>query len=42
LITFAGLCGNYDDDKDNDFTGPDGTVYDHSKKQPNDFSGSWR
>ena len=38
----SGLCGTFDDKKDNDLMYPNGVVYTGKEKRPKDFSKSWR
>ncbi|XP_077980229.1 von Willebrand factor D and EGF domain-containing protein-like [Glandiceps talaboti] len=37
-----GLCGNFDDNRLNDFMKPDGTIVSHDTRRPDTFSESWR
>ena len=42
LIIVLGLCGNFDDNKDNDRMMSDGTLYTGKSKRTVQFSKSWR
>lgn len=41
-LFYIGLCGTFNDNKDDDLTMPNGTVSTETTKEANQFSLSWR